>query len=97
MPAQFTCTAGNVLPPIEVSDPPAGTSSFAIIRDDPDAPKGTFRNWLAYDLPASKTELQVDAGKSLRNSFGRDGYGGRSSRDAHTWRRSADGRYERAR
>lgn len=43
---------------------------------DPDAPKGTFTHWLAYDIPASETELQVNAGKSLRNSFGRDGYGG---------------------
>jgi Raf kinase inhibitor-like YbhB/YbcL family protein len=76
VPAQFTCDGADVPPPIKVSDPPAGTSSFAIIMDDPDAPKGTFTHWLAYDIPASKTELQASAGKSLRNSFGRDGYGG---------------------
>jgi Raf kinase inhibitor-like YbhB/YbcL family protein len=44
--------------------------------DDPDAPKGTFTHWLAYDIPAGKTDLKVDASKTLRNSFGREGYGG---------------------
>jgi Raf kinase inhibitor-like YbhB/YbcL family protein len=62
--------------PIKVSDPPKGTLSFAVIMEDPDAPKGTFTHWLAYDIPASTTDLQVDTGKTLRNSFGRDGYGG---------------------
>jgi Raf kinase inhibitor-like YbhB/YbcL family protein len=44
--------------------------------DDPDAPRGTFTHWLAYDIPAGEDELQVDRGKSLRNGFGRGGYGG---------------------
>lgn len=44
--------------------------------DDPDAPKGTFTHWLAYDIPANKTELKATAGKTLRNSFDRPGYGG---------------------
>ena len=82
VPAQFTCDGADVPPPIKVSDPPAGTGSFAIM-DDPDAPKGTFTHWLAYDIPASETELQVSAGKSLRNSFGRDGSGGRCPPPGH--------------
>src|SRR6266508_2653444 len=76
VPTQFTCDGQDIPPPIGVSDPPKGTRSFAIIMDDPDAPKGTFTHWLAYDIPASTSDLQVEAGKSLRNSFGRDGYGG---------------------
>jgi Raf kinase inhibitor-like YbhB/YbcL family protein len=76
VPKQFTCDGNDVPPPIRLSDPPARTKSFALIMDDPDAPKGTFTHWLAYDIPASKTELQADAGKALRNSFGREGYGG---------------------
>ena len=76
IPKQFTCDGENTPPAIVLSNPPEGTRSFALIMDDPDAPKGTFTHWLAYDIPASKTELQVDAGKTLRNSFGRDGYGG---------------------
>jgi hypothetical protein len=76
VPAQFTCDGNDSPPPIELSDPPSETRSFAVIMDDPDAPRGTFTHWLAYDLPASKTELPGDAGKTLRNSFGREGYGG---------------------
>lgn len=76
VPKQFTCDGNDAPPPIKLSDPPDGTRSFAVIMDDPDAPKGTFTHWLAYDIPASKTELKVDGGKTLRNSFGREGYGG---------------------
>jgi phosphatidylethanolamine-binding protein (PEBP) family uncharacterized protein len=73
VPKQFTCDGNDAPPPIKVSDPPEGTRSFAVIMEDPDAPKGTFTHWLAYDIPAGKTDLQVDAAKTLRNSFGREG------------------------
>jgi Raf kinase inhibitor-like YbhB/YbcL family protein len=76
VPTQFTCDGNDAPPPIQVTDPPEGTRSFAVIMDDPDAPKGTFTHWLAYDLPAEKAELKTTAGKSLKNSFGRQGYGG---------------------
>jgi Raf kinase inhibitor-like YbhB/YbcL family protein len=76
VPKQFTCDGNDAPPPIKISDPPEGTQSFAVIMEDPDAPKGTFTHWLAYDIPASKTELQVDQAKTLRNSFGREAYGG---------------------
>ena len=76
VPTQFTCDGNDVPPPLEVSDPPDGTRSFAVIMEDPDAPKGTFTHWLAYDIPANKTNLPVDTAKTLRNSFGRKGYGG---------------------
>ena len=76
VPKQFTCDGNDAPPPLEVLDPPKGTRSFAVIMDDPDAPKGTFTHWLAYDIPASKTELKTTAGKTLQNSFGREGYGG---------------------
>lgn len=76
VPKQYTCDGNDVPPPMTLSDPPTGTQSFAVIMDDPDAPSGTFTHWLAYDIPANNTELQATAGKTLRNSFGRKGYGG---------------------
>jgi Raf kinase inhibitor-like YbhB/YbcL family protein len=76
VPEQFTCDGNDAPPPLTVSDPPDGTRSFAVIMDDPDAPKGTFTHWLAYDIPVDNSELRVTAGKTLRNSFGREGYGG---------------------
>jgi Raf kinase inhibitor-like YbhB/YbcL family protein len=76
IPKQFTCDGSDTPPPLTVSDAPAGVQSYAVIMDDPDAPHGTFTHWLAYDIPASQGELQVVGGKTLRNDFGHQGYGG---------------------
>lgn len=76
IPTQFTCDGTDAPPPLHVSDSPEGTRSFALIMDDPDAPNGTFTHWLAYNIPVSKNELSITVGKTLKNSFGRDGYGG---------------------
>ena len=76
VPKQFTCDGNDAPPPRAVTDPPPETKSFAIIMDDPDAPKGTFTHWLAYDIPADGDALKATAGKTLKNGFGRQGYGG---------------------
>jgi Raf kinase inhibitor-like YbhB/YbcL family protein len=76
IPKQFTCDGNDTPPPLTISDPPEGTKSFALIMDDPDAPNGTFTHWLAYDIPFHESELRTAGAKTLRNSFGRDGYGG---------------------
>jgi Raf kinase inhibitor-like YbhB/YbcL family protein len=76
IPRQFTCDGADTAPPLMLSDSPDATRSFALILDDPDAPKGTFTHWLAYDIPIANGELAVTEGKTLRNSFGRSGYGG---------------------
>jgi Raf kinase inhibitor-like YbhB/YbcL family protein len=76
VPKQFTCDGNDAPPPISVDDPPKGTRSFAVIVDDPDAPKGTFTHWLTYDIPAEGNSLRATAGKALKNDFGKKGYGG---------------------
>jgi hypothetical protein len=76
VPREFTCDGNDAPPAMTVSDPPQGTKSFAVIMDDPDAPKGTFTHWLAYDLPADGNALRTTAGQMLENDFGRKGYGG---------------------
>jgi len=45
IPEEYTCDRKDLAPPLEWSGAPAGTRSFAIIVDDPDAP----------DLQAPKT------------------------------------------
>jgi Raf kinase inhibitor-like YbhB/YbcL family protein len=76
LPEQFTCDGANTPPPLAFDDPPAGTRSFALIMDDPDAPKGVFTHWLAYNIPVGGPELRVDEGLMMRNDFGSAGYGG---------------------
>lgn len=76
IPTRFTCDGDDVPPPLEVSDPPDRTRGFAVIMDDPDAPGGTFTHWLVYDIPAGASTLDTTAARTLKNSFGRKGYGG---------------------
>jgi Raf kinase inhibitor-like YbhB/YbcL family protein len=76
IPRQYTCEGDDEPPPLRVAETPAGARSFALIVDDPDAPRGTFTHWLAYDIPLSGAELDARAGRTLKNGFGREGYGG---------------------
>jgi hypothetical protein len=76
IPRQFTCDGNDAPPPLTIVDTPPGTRSLAVIMDDPDAPNGTFTHWLAYDIAADTAELVANGGKTLRNDFGRKGYGG---------------------
>jgi len=67
------------------SEPPSGTKSFALICDDPDAPRGTWVHWVLFNLPAQLRELQEgspttetlgNGAKQGKNDFGNVGYGG---------------------
>ena len=62
IPAKFTCQGDDVSPPLSWSGAPAGTRSFALVVDDPDAPdprapKTTWVHWVLYNLPADTTAL----------------------------------------
>jgi Raf kinase inhibitor-like YbhB/YbcL family protein len=90
LPVQFTCDGEDQSPPLSWSEPPAGTKSFALIVDDPDAPSGTFRHWAAYNIPASTRGLPAGAGNEAagdiaqaQNDFGRPGYGGACPPSGH--------------
>ena len=86
MPKRYTCEGQDAAPPLTWSGAPAGTKSFALIVDDPDAPdpkapKRTWVHWVLYDIPASTTALPeggaLPAGtRQGRNDWGRTGYGG---------------------
>jgi len=47
----------DISPALIWDEPPAGTQSFALICDDPDAPGKTWVHWVLYDLPATTREL----------------------------------------
>ena len=57
IPAQYTCDGENLSPPLLWTEPPAGTQSFALISDDPDAPVGTWVHWVIYNLPPETRQL----------------------------------------
>jgi Raf kinase inhibitor-like YbhB/YbcL family protein len=57
IPDQYSCWGEGVSPPLQWSEAPAGTKSFALIVDDPDAPSGTYVHWVIYNIPSSSTGL----------------------------------------
>lgn len=84
IPAKHTCEGADVSPPLKWEGAPAGTKSFALIVDDPDAPGGPWVHWVIYGIAATTGELPegvaktdtVGAMKQGVNDFGRVGYGG---------------------
>jgi len=85
IPDKFTCAGPNVSPPLQWTNAPAGTKSFALIADDPDAPMGTWVHWVIYNLPAAMTSLAENMPRSPElpdgarqgiNDFRQIGYGG---------------------
>jgi Raf kinase inhibitor-like YbhB/YbcL family protein len=85
IPAKYTCDGADFSPPLEWSESPAGTKSFALVCDDPDAPMGTWVHWVIYDIPPTATMLAegITREKDLPgggtqgiNDFRKIGYGG---------------------
>jgi Raf kinase inhibitor-like YbhB/YbcL family protein len=83
IPRRYTCDGEDVSPPLDWSNAPAGTRSFVLLCDDPDAPAGTWHHWAVYDIPAVQMALEAGAAqhpthgfKQAINDFRRSGYGG---------------------
>ena len=85
IPVRYTCDGNDESPPLTWRGAPAGTQSFALIMDDPDAPAGTWVHWVIFNIPASSTGLPAaipprprleDGSVQGVNSWRRVGYGG---------------------
>jgi Raf kinase inhibitor-like YbhB/YbcL family protein len=89
IPRQYTCEGGDTSPPLNWSNAPRGTKSFALIVDDPDAPdprapRTTWVHWVIQNIPPDVQSLSegtaqrgLPAGASHGlNDWKRAGYGG---------------------
>ena len=89
IPAKFTCQGDDVSPALSWSGAPAGTKSFVLVVDDPDAPdprapKMTWVHWLLYNLPPDTSALAEglttaalpDGTREGVNDWKRTGYNG---------------------
>jgi Raf kinase inhibitor-like YbhB/YbcL family protein len=81
IPSVFTCEGDNISPALVWAEEPAGTRSFALVMDDPDAPTGTWNHWLLWDMPGGVHSVpeHYRAGQAVHsgtNDFGKTGYGG---------------------
>lgn len=85
IPKQHTCEGPDLSPALEWTGVPGGTTSLALICDDPDAPMGTWVHWVLFNLPAdakglaenvAKKPVLDNGAKQGMSDFKRPGYGG---------------------
>jgi Raf kinase inhibitor-like YbhB/YbcL family protein len=85
IPKEYTCDGADISVPLSWTGTPERTKAFALIVDDPDAPRGTWVHWVLYDIPADVEELSAGIGreqtlqngsKQGKNDFGKVSYGG---------------------
>jgi Raf kinase inhibitor-like YbhB/YbcL family protein len=78
IPSRHSCEGGDVSPPLAWSDAPAGTKSFALVLEGPDAPdprafETTRAQWVVYGLPPDATSLAEGASGDSMPAGARDG------------------------
>jgi Raf kinase inhibitor-like YbhB/YbcL family protein len=82
---KFTCDGPDVSPQLSWTEPPAGTQSFALLVDDPDAPVGNWNHWTIWNIPPTsrglgegltKTAHVADGSEQGMNDFKKVGYNG---------------------
>lgn len=80
MPGRHAKEHGNVLPALDWRGAPEGTESYALIVEDPDAPRGTVTHLAMCDIgiehPGLVEGQRLDGFTVCRNVFGDTGYGG---------------------
>jgi Raf kinase inhibitor-like YbhB/YbcL family protein len=57
IPYLYTCEGDDISPPLAWSGAPGVARSYAIICEDPDAPRGTWIHWVFYNIPGDAVEL----------------------------------------
>ena len=82
---KFTCDGEDISPQLSWTEPPAGTKTFALLVDDPDAPVGNWNHWAIWNVPATARGLAEglrkdaelsDGSKQGHNDFHKTGYDG---------------------
>lgn len=83
IPVKYTRMDGNLCPPLKWAGAPEATLSFALVIEDPDAPRGTFRHFGVSNIPPDRTELPESADTAPdqaprfhKNDFGNARYDG---------------------
>lgn len=85
IPRKFSCDGSDISPKLTWKNSPAGTASFVLLVNDPDAPSGDWVHWVLYNIPANLNQLEegIPAEKCVangilqgRNSWHQVRYGG---------------------
>jgi Raf kinase inhibitor-like YbhB/YbcL family protein len=87
IPVKYTADGDDMSPPLRWSDVPEGVTQYALIVEDPDAPRGTVTHWVMYGIPGNYDHLddgvpqveELDNGAMQGlNTHGKPGYMGPS-------------------
>ena len=70
IPREHSRDSTDSHPALEWSGAPKGTQTFALIGDDPDAPRGTWVHWVLFDVPGTATGLSSSVAKAGRHAAG---------------------------
>jgi hypothetical protein len=78
IPRRHTCEGEDISPALSWGDPPAEARAMVLIVDDPDAPRGTFTHWVAWNIdPMAGGLREGESGPAEgRNDFGTAGWSG---------------------
>lgn len=82
IPDKHTCSGADQSPGLSFADVPQRAKSLVMVMDDPDAPRGTWLHWTAWNLPPTLPRLTPGAnisdlgGREGVNDAGDRGYGG---------------------
>ncbi len=80
IPKKYTGEGENVSPPLKWTDVPEQAAEFALICDDPDAPRAEpWVHWVLYKIPGDRRELPEGGNAGAlegKTSFETTGYGG---------------------
>jgi Raf kinase inhibitor-like YbhB/YbcL family protein len=57
IPYLYTCEGADISPPLQWSGAPVGTRTYAMVCEDPDAPRGTWIHWVLYNISGDALEL----------------------------------------
>ena len=77
IPIKYTCESENVSPHLSWKNAPENTKSFALICEDPDAPRAEpFVHWVIFNIPPAEDHLRERVGIQGGTSADTVGYYG---------------------
>ena len=57
IPYLYTCEGDDISPPLQWSGAPITTRTYAMVCEDPDAPRGTCIHWVLFNISGDAVEL----------------------------------------
>ncbi len=70
IPIEYTGDGKDMSPPLEWTPGPEGTKTYVLIMDDPDAPRGTWVHWVAWNIRDTKLPQNLYQQPFVESAFG---------------------------